>query len=250
ALKERLGAPAEVAADRRRRLEGVRLQARSIVHQVVESSQSALGNAGSIDDVKDELERFRRNLEVHAEEATRIVLRQLVDDPTRRETLINELADWSEATVHLATEEAHAVGATARGAAVGGVLGGAGLTLLATALGPVGLVAGALAGSLLGRNAAKSQTVRAAKEHAIEVLHEIADELANDLDDRIEAALHMVERRETNRRDNFEADLRSVLEHLTSGDETWRAPAAELRELCAEADAVRGGALRVPTAAA
>ena len=245
ALHKRLETPAQKAEGRRRRLEGVRIQARTIIQQVVQASEQGITEADSVEDVRVELDRFRRALEVQAEEATRVVLRQLVDDPRRRETLLSELADWRDGGVHVEGRDTPATAATAKGAAVGGVLGGAGLTLLATALGPVGLVAGALAGSLLGRSAAKQQTVRAAKEQALAAMEEIADQVVADLEDRTEAALSMVEQRETRRHETFDRDLQAVLEHVTHGSDAWREPAARLRELCEDADVVRSGAPRL-----
>lgn len=240
ALRRRLEEPAGQADDRRRGIDGVRVQARSIVQQVVRSTEDALGRAGSIDQVRTELDRFRRALEVQTEQATRIVLRQLVDDPERRDTLVGELAEWGDAGVVMHAVDTPGRAAVAGGAALGGVLGGAGLTLLATALGPVGLIAGALAGSWIGRSAARSSTVREAREEALRALTQIADQILEDLDVRTQVALNVVERRERARRAAFETDLRRVL-HLLDGDErSWADQTASVRELCLRADEVAG----------
>lgn len=246
ALRRRLAEPPDVVVDRRRRLDAVQVQARAIVQQVVKTAEPEVAAARSADEVRIALERFRRALEVKAEEATRIVVRQLVDDAGRRELLTAELAEWGEATVELEETMTEGTAARAGGAAVGGVLGGAGLTLLATALGPVGLVAGALAGSWLGRTAARTRSLRELRGDALNALPEIADRVTADIEQRTEAALGLVERREEGRRDAFEADLRQVLAHLTEGDGSWRVAGAALRELCARVDAAQLGADRVP----
>lgn len=241
----------------RRLLEATGTQAalHARVHQVVLRARTDLQEAPTAAAMDDVLTHARRELEVVTEDAYRILQARLL---TAHAEVEARLDDGMAATLHALGGGAtgvragrrpdHAQGhATPRlapgavqGAAVGGlVAGGAGLALVGAALGPVGLVAGAVAGWRLGGVVRRGRELRPLREELDEQLSVVAGEILHGLDHRVDDLVAAVRETSRARRAGFAVDLTATLETQQ------RCPAGSAaRSAAVEALTVLGARLR------
>ena len=205
---------------------GVQASVHALVHQAVMRGRAAIRTAGSPAELEDVQARATRELQVVAEDAYRLVHRRVM---SAHEDVTRLLDDGIAATLHELgasvpgrTRDGSSAAADAaaprrdhapvQGAAVGGLLaGGVGVALVGAALGPVGLVAGALAGWRLGGVVRHGRELRPVREELDRRLGEVAEAVVADLDHRIADLVAAVRETARARRAGFDADLAATL---------------------------------------
>ncbi|MFP5309175.1 MAG: dynamin family protein [Actinomycetes bacterium] len=215
-----------------RTLEGVgplRLQLRGQLLAPFADARSAVARIQSAAELEEFSMRFRRRVEVAAEQASRQFAAGFED-------VVRELRRGLEQELHavvhdlvptvprlrlstsslLAQRDARDVRADAAGgvtertgAIAGGLAGGAATALLAgvTLLSPLGLLGGALVGWKLSSVLSSSGNVERAKAALLEQLDQVARRLARDFDLQVEAAMDAVTSAVERRRRAFASDL-------------------------------------------
>ena len=198
----------------------------AFVHQTVLRARGALAEAASTEDLDEVVGRFGRELEVVTEDAYRILHTRIMSAAAAAEA---ELDDGVTTTLHalgatlvrgrgrrpdptLPEGRARLDRGSVPGAAVGGlVAGGAGLALLGAALGPVGMLAGAMAGWRLGGRVRRGRELGPLRAEVETQVSTVAEEVLATLDRRVADLVAAV--RETNRarQAGFAADLEATL---------------------------------------
>ncbi len=223
AFREELEAEVE---QRLGRVEPLRIQHRSLLLSIFFSAKERIRQTKSLDDLEQVLRRFRREAEVAGNRATqqfRDQMGELLDGLTAE---LDERSDVVLASLHEDIADATSAGnlfddiqqdprlnPEIGGAAFGGlVAGGAGVAALGLALGPLGLVGGALVGWKLGGVVRTNRELDAARTVALERLDEIADEFADEFDRQVDAYVAGVHEAIRRRPAGLSSDLEAQLE--------------------------------------
>lgn len=213
-----------------RAVQPLRMRVRGKALAPFKRARREIGELSSVEGIEEWADRFRRELEVAGEAASR----EFADG---FETIVEDLRDrlqerfqavMVEITPNLpeiglsthslvvtpdqlqALQRADAARSQSgrTGALAGGVAGGAAALVAGTAmLGPVGLMAGALAGWQLSSVIATGRSLRAARETLLVRLDEISKRLLADLDNQIDDAVEAVRAGVAKQRRAFAGDL-------------------------------------------
>jgi hypothetical protein len=232
-FEEDLDRPLDTAV---RELRGLSAQARSLLQQHQLSTKRELSEARSVEEIEEVLSDAVRRVEVRSEDVFRAaqvrITRTLMElDAALDQRAHQTLLDLG-ASHRVVVEAQDAVGrrrvASLGTAAVGGLVGaGAGLVLVGAALGPIGLVGGAL---LAWRLKEARSSRRELTELRIEVsdrLASVVEEITRELDLRIDAMVREARSMALERRQAFTADLRATLDTFADlrDDPCYRAEA-------------------------
>lgn len=228
-------------ATRLSEVEQLRKRARNQILQELRDGRLAAEECRTIDDIEAFAAKFSRRMEVQAEQASRMFQQGF-------DTIVSELRHHLEQRFAAVMSDFTGTGSTMRlshnmlvldparlaqekrradqssrtkigSAAVGSVAAGGVLTVAATVLGPIGLIAGAVAGyklgDALGAGRAFQQTLdlvlRNIEQIGVSVTHEFDDQVAMQLD-RVRAAVQ-------NQRRSFATDMYqqfNIVERLSS----------------------------------
>ncbi len=229
-------------------VEQLKLRIRGTVIRPFTTAKSTVANATSIDELEAFSKRFRREVEVAGEGASRqfangfqtVVSRVRQHLEEHFQAVMSDLAP-NVPTVKLATsslisvpEAVQSMGNTKTASATsavsglaGGLAAGGSLAYLAgsaaVVLGPIGLLGGALVGWKLSGTLGKSGDLKRAKEALIENLDAIANELLADFDKQVREALDTLGAAVARRRKAFAGDLYTqfdLVERLASDPAT------------------------------
>lgn len=232
---------------------GMRAQLHAIVQQSFLRTRSAIRAAGSIDELDGLVAHFTREVEVVTEDAFRMLHNRLM---AVHAEVDEEFDAGVTATLHdlgarlpgmrgLGGEGRHALPqapsliarTTVHGAAVGGIVaGGAGVALVGAVLGPIGLVAGALAGWRLGEVVRRGRELRPVRAELDEELSAVADAVLGEFDQRVDDVVAAVRETSRHRRAGFATDLAgtlAVLERCPPGSAARADALVALRGLAA-----------------
>ncbi len=229
-------------------VEQLKLRIRGTVIRPFTTAKSTVANATSMDELDSFSKRFRREVEVAGEGASRqfangfqtVVARVRQHLEEHFQAVMSDLAP-NVPTVKLATsslmsvpEAMQSMGNTKTASATsavssvaGGLAAGGSLAYLAgsaaVVLGPIGLLGGALVGWKLSGNLGKSGDLKRAKEALVENLEEISTELLADFDKQVREALDTLGAAVARRRKAFAGDLYTqfdLVERLASDPDT------------------------------
>jgi hypothetical protein len=210
------------------RVEPLRIQHRSLLLSIFFSAKERIRQTKDLDELEQQLRRFRREAEVAGNRATQQFREQMggllegltADLDERSEAVLaslhEDLAESSTTTsLFDGLEQDPRINPEIGGAAFGGLIaGGAGIAALGLALGPLGLVGGALVGWRLGGVVRSHRELNEAREVALERLDQIADEFAGEFDrqaDLYVASVHeAIRRRPAGLSTDLEAQLETV----------------------------------------
>ncbi len=210
------------------RVEPLRIQHRSLLLSIFFGAKERIRQTKDLDDLESELRRFRREAEVAGNRATqqfRGAMGEVLEGLTaelddRSEAVLagihEDLADTTSATsLFDDLERDPRINPELGGAAFGGlVAGGAGVAVLGLALGPLGLVGGALVGWRLGGVVRSHRELNEAREVTLERLDQIADEFAEEFDRQadayVESVHEAIRRRPAGLSNDLEAQLETV----------------------------------------
>lgn len=232
--RERSDGPAREFDRRLADLDGTTNALRALVQQAFLRGRAAIAEATTERELLDLMGVTRREVEVVTEDAyqrvrTRLVsLQRDIADAFDRDvaTTFFELGEVLPLSGMSGGLPGRPIGTFeamthARGAALGGLVGGgATMALAGSLLGPIGLLAGALLGWRLGGAAGPGRHLRQLREDVDRVLGEVCDALLEDFDRRIDAAIDVVRQGIDVRRDGFIADLvaaSTMLQSLAPG---------------------------------
>jgi hypothetical protein len=214
------------------RLEPLRIQLRSLLLSIFFGAKHDVSGTKTIEQLQTVLQRFRREAEVAANSAVQQFRGSMAEVLQRLEADLGErsgpvmaglTADLETETIGVSLfEDLQTHGAAAPavgGAAVGGVLAGGGaLVALGAALGPLGLVGGALVGWRLAEAVTTGREAARARETVLERLDGVAEEFAAEFDRQVdgfvEAVREAVRRRPAGLKVDLETQL-AAMERLT-----------------------------------
>jgi len=218
---------AVVAAERE--VEQLKLRIRGVVLRPFTTAKSTVESADSLEALEAFTKRFRREVEVAGEKASRqfaegfegvlVRVRQYLED--RFHAVMSDVspnvpklklstASLVSAPEAMAMFEGGGGGQkiSAMGGVAGGLAGGGAAFLAAGAiLGPIGLLGGALVGWKLTGQMGKSGSIRKGKETLLERLEEISTELLADFDKQAAQGIETLAQAVGRRRKAFAADL-------------------------------------------
>lgn len=208
----------------------LKMRIRSLLRQPFGKARKTLEGIRSLQELEKFSDRFRREMEVAGEVASRNFLsgyehvveklqRTLEDrfhavmtdlSPNLPEVRFSPrgLLMSPDQVRQLQRAEQRSRTSAMGGAAFGGLVAGSGAVLLASAaLGPLGLIGGALVGWKLSGLLSGASGVDRARQAIIERLNEIADQLARDFDAQVDHAVESLRAAVVRRRHAFAADL-------------------------------------------
>ena len=258
----------------------LRMRIRGLVLNPFTRAKKDLAQLETLEEVEQFASRFRRQLEVAGELASRqftegfgqIVNRLQHQLQERFQAVMTDLAPnlpqirlspnallvTPDQIQQLQAAKRRSEQASRTSAMVGGLSGG-GLTLLATGtvtlLGPLGLLGGALVGWKLASLVAGHRNLEQAREAIASRLDEIAAAMLRDVDDQVESAVATVRSAVQRRRRAFAADLYQQFEVVQAISEHPEALEAQRRDAVRFVEAFEAcavdarAALRTPLAA-
>ncbi|MFW6009995.1 MAG: dynamin family protein [Actinomycetota bacterium] len=208
----------------------LRMRIRGLVLQPFNRAKRELDSLTTIEEVEAFASRFRRQLEVVGELASRqfeegfahLVGRLQSQLQSRFDAVMTDLAPnlpqvrlsasgllvTPDQHQELTKAQARSRQASRTSAVVGGLSAGGAAMLTGTALlGPIGLLAGALVGWKLASSIGRQRSLDAARETIVARLDEIARVLLNDVDAQVDSAVETVKSAVDRRRRAFAADL-------------------------------------------
>ncbi len=232
----------------------LRMRIRGLVLQPFSRAKRELDELQTLEEVEAFSSRFRRQLEVAGELASRqfeegfahLVERLQRQLQERFDAVMTDLAPnlpsvrlspnallvTPDQHQKLTQAEARSRQATRTSAVVGGLSAGGGVALAtgAALLGPIGLVGGALVGWKLASSIGKQRSLDAARETILRRLDEIAASLLTDVDAQVDAAVETVRSAVGRRRQAFAADLYQQFEIVQAISEEPSALEAHRRD--------------------
>lgn len=234
ALEEDLDRPIDAAV---RELHGLAEQSRSVLQQLHFTTKGQLAEARSTEEVDTIVAQATRAVEVRAEETFRLaqtrISRTLAEldqalDARADATLVDLGASRRVIRQPGGTGGWSAPAATLGSAAVGGLVGaGAGMVLVGAALGPIGLVGGALVAWRMGELRRSRRDLAALKEATADQLGSVVEDLIARLEQRIDAMVEEARASARQRRTAFTGDLRDTIDTIDAlaADPVYRAEA-------------------------
>jgi hypothetical protein len=258
ALEEDLERPIDAAV---RELHGLAEQSRSVLQQLHFTTKGQLAEAHSTEQVDRIVAQATRAIEVRAEETFRLAQTRISRTLAELDQALDARADATLVDLGGSRRVVRQPGgsggwsapaATLGSAAVGGLVGaGAGMVLVGAALGPIGLVGGALLAWRMGELRRSRRDLAALKEATAEQLGEVVTDLIGRLDQRIDLMVEEARTSARRRRTAFTSDLRDTLETMDAlaADPVYRAEAlvramhvgSVFGQLAEEVDAGSGG---------
>lgn len=258
----------------------LRMRIRGLVLNPFTRAKKELAQLETLEEVEQFASRFRRQLEVAGELASRqftegfgqIVNRLQHQLQERFQAVMTDLAPnlpqirlspnallvTPDQIQQLQAAKRRSEQASRTSAMIGGLSGG-GLTLLATGtvtlLGPLGLLGGALVGWKLASLVSGHRSLEQARDAIASRLDEIAAAMLRDVDDQVESAVATVRSAVQRRRRAFAADLYQQFEVVQAISEHPEALEAQRRDAARFVDAFEAcatearAALRTPLAA-
>ncbi len=202
-------------------LDGTTNALRALVQQAFLRGRAAIAEAETPRELADLVGATRREVEVVTEDAYQRVRARLtslqrdVADSFDRDVAasffeLGEVLPVSGMSGELPGRPIGTLDAmtSARGAALGGLVGGgATMAIAGSLLGPIGLLAGALLGWRLGGTLGPGRQLRHLREDVDRLLGEVCDALLEDFDRRVDAAIDVVREGIEVRREGFLTDL-------------------------------------------
>lgn len=210
---------------RRDEIEGLKAQLHGLIHQSFIKGRRAIDEAKSVEELERVLGRFTREVEVVTENSYRVLRSRLAQverdvdldvDQSIASTLVDVGAVVPSSRV-VRLDEATTISARMqdtdiRSAAVGGlVAGSAGFMLLGAALGPLGIVAGALVGWHVGETMRSGRELKPIREDVNRQLIEVSDELLAEFDRRADHLMLAIRESARRRRRGFSSDLKHAI---------------------------------------
>jgi len=206
-------------------IEGLKAHLRGLINQSFIKGRRAIDEAKSVEDLERVLGRFTREVEVVTENSYRVLRARLAQverdvdldvDQSIASTLVDVGAVVPSSRVvrldETTTISARMSESDIRSAAVGGLLAGsAGFMALGAALGPLGIVAGALVGWHVGETMRSGRQLKPIREDVNRQLIEVSDELIAEFDRRAEHLMLAIRESARRRRRGFSSDLRHAV---------------------------------------
>lgn len=215
-----LDRPIEAAV---RELKALGSQGRTLMQQHQLATKRKLSEARSTEDVQRVLTEAIRAVEVRSEDLFRAAQIRITRTLMELDAALDHRADATlldlgaaqrvELDARLRARRTRA--ATLGSAAVGGLVGaGAGVALVGAALGPIGLIGGALLAWRLRETRSALGELTTLRVEVSDRLAAVVDELMQELDRRLDRMVEEARRLAHERRVAFTADLRSTLEAI------------------------------------
>lgn len=204
------------STDVRRVLEGVlgqaedaRLQAHLVIEHLFRDAADRVSRIIGSTDPAAEVTHFAREVEVHTAEVATAVRTRMLRLAADLDLTV-PLADGEDLVDAVASRDATIEPARGSGRTIAGVAGSVGLAAAGLALGPVGLLGGAVVGWRLGDLARAGITVGSRRE-ARERIEEVRDAIVSALDVRLDQTLHEIRTAAEARADALDRDERREL---------------------------------------